>query len=211
MGSFSVKTDRSCPAKTSRPSRRPSSLHALPQPSAMAKLLSWDQDVTTVYARFTVPKGTRASQVRVDAAVNSLLVFVLPSDSTLSYVYEGQKEGGELSKTIISADVLWTLEEDDGGRRVVHVVLPKSTTGQLDKPWRTLFAEHEEVEGDEEKSMADCLKELTFCDEPSTPFDELPLDVRLHMEELRRRKYAMGAGYLNPAEDFDDFRMVLTE
>ena len=96
----------------------------------MAKLLSWDQDVTTVYARFTVPKGTRASQVRVDAAVNSLLVFVLPSDSTLSYVYEGQKEGGELSKTIISADVLWTLEEDDGGRRVVHVVLPKSTTGQ---------------------------------------------------------------------------------
>ena len=49
----------------------------------MAKLLSWDQDVTTVYARFTVPKGTRASQVRVDAAVNSLLVFVLPSASTI--------------------------------------------------------------------------------------------------------------------------------
>lgn len=185
--------------------------HALPQPSAMAKLLGWDQDVTTVYARFTVPKGTRASQVRVDAAVNSLLVFVLPAHSNLSFVYEGQKEGGELSKTVVSADVLWTLEDDDGGRRVVHVVLPKSTTGQLDKPWRTLFAEHEEVEGDEEKSMADCLKELTLCDEPSTPFDELPLDIRLHMEELRRRKYAMGAGYLNPAEDFDDFRMVLTE
>ena len=66
----------------------------------MAKLLGWDQDVTTVYARFTVPKGTRASQVRVDAAVNSLLVFVLPADSTLSYVYEGQKEGGELRKSI---------------------------------------------------------------------------------------------------------------
>ena len=120
----------------------------------MAKLLGWDQDVTTVYARFTVPKGTRASQVRVDAAVNSLLVFVLPADSTLSYVYEGQKEGGELSKTIISADVLWTLEEDEKGRRVVHVVLPKSTTGQLDKPWRTLFAEHEEGEGDEDEEPA---------------------------------------------------------
>ena len=177
----------------------------------MAKLLSWDQDVNTVYARFVVPKGTKAHQVRVEHTANQLLVYTHPPNSSLSYSYEGPKEGGELSKTIISADVLWTLEEDDGGQRVVHVVLPKSTTGQLDKPWRTLFAEHEEVEGDEEKSMADCLKELTFCDEPSTPFDELPLDIRLHMEELRRRKYAMGAGYLNPAEDFDDFRMVLTE
>ena len=139
----------------------------------MAKLLSWDQDVTTVYARFVVPKGTKAHQVRVEHTANQLLVYVHPPNSSLSYSYEGPKEGGELSKTIISADVLWTLEDGEGGgRRVVHVVLPKSTFGQLDKPWRFLFAEHEDVDGNEEKTLAECLKELTFCDEPSTPYDD---------------------------------------
>ena len=94
---------------------------------------------------------------------------------------------------------------------MVHVVLPKSTFGQLDKPWRFLFAEHEDVEGNEEKTLAECLKELTFCDEPSTPYDDLPMDVRMHMEEMRRRKYAMGSGHFNPAEEVDDLRIALTE
>jgi hypothetical protein len=178
----------------------------------MAKLLSWDQDVTTVYARFVVPKGTKAHQVRVEHTANQLLVYTHPPNSSLSYSYEGPKEGGELSKTIISADVLWTLEDGEGGgRRVVHVVLPKSTFGQLDKPWRFLFAEHEDVDGNEEKTLAECLKELTFCDEPSTPYDDLPMDVRMHMEEMRRRKYAMGSGHFNPAEEVDDLRIALTE
>ena len=31
---------------------------------------------------------------------------------------------------------------------------------------------YKDVDGNEEKTLAECLKELTFCDEPSTPYDD---------------------------------------
>ena len=55
-----VKTDRSCPAKTSR--RRVALFTPrAPTTDAMAKLLSWDQDVTTVYALHR-PEGHQGLQ-----------------------------------------------------------------------------------------------------------------------------------------------------
>ena len=60
--------------------------------------------------------------------------------------------------------------------------------GIQDPAWRSLF------EGEEEKTIAQTLKELCDADERSPAHDDLPPETRDAVEETREMRYMMGCG-----------------
>lgn len=176
---------------------------ATPSPAPPLRVLSWDQDTTSVFVRVAIPRWTPARAVRVDVRPRKLSISV-EADSLV----------GKLRHPVIAAETIWTLERhthtpgvgDENPHDLLHVLLVKRHGRITDPAWRGL------LEGDREKTHAETLRELVDCDEPSCPHDQLPDDAREAVEELRERRLAMGRGEWRPDDgEFDDFRIVLVD
>jgi len=175
-------------------------------PRDALRVLSWDQDTTVTFVRVRVPPGTPAARVRVDARPRSLSVSLPPpppSESSSSPHHLPSIPAplrGALVHPCVASETIWTLEED-----TVHIVLVKRHGGIQDPAWRSLF------EGEEEKTIAQTLKELCDADERSPAHDDLPQETRDAVEETREMRYMMGCGEWRPDDDgVDGFRLVVT-
>lgn len=184
---------------------------ATPSPAPPLRVLSWDQDTTSVFVRVAIPRGTPARAVRVDVRPRKLSVSV---DAARVEDAPGQQLCGTLRHPVVAAETIWTLERhthtpgdgDENPHDLLHVLLVKRHGRITDPAWRGL------LEGDSEKTRSETLRELVDCDEPSCPHDQLPDDAREAVEELRERRLAMGRGEWRPDDgEFDDFRIVLVD
>ena len=183
---------------------------ATPSPAPPLRVLSWDQDTTSVFVRVAIPRGTPARAVRVDVRPRRLAVSV-----EAPRVEDAPRPlSRALRHPCVAAETVWTLERhtrapgdgDENPHDLLHVLLVKRHGRITDPAWRGL------LEGDREKTHAETLRELIDADEPSCPHDQLPEDAREAVEELRERRLAMGRGEWRPDDgEFDDFRIVLVD
>lgn len=183
---------------------------ATPSPAPPLRVLSWDQDTTSVFVRVAIPRGTPARAVRVDVRPRRLAVSV-----EAPRVEDAPRPlSRALRHPCVAAETVWMLERhtrapgdgDENPHDLLHVLLVKRHGRITDPAWRGL------LEGDREKTHAETLRELIDADEPSCPHDQLPEDAREAVEELRERRLAMGRGEWRPDDgEFDDFRIVLAD
>ena len=199
------------PFPSSHRNRGDVSSDATPSPAPPLRVISWDQDTTSVFVRVAIPRGTPARAVRVDVRPRKLSISV---DAARVEDIPGQELCGTLRHPCVAAETIWTLERhtrtpcnrDEDPHDLLHVLLVKRHGRITDPAWRGL------LEGDREKTHAETLRELVDCDEPSCPHDQLPDDAREAVEELRERRLAMGRGEWRPDDgEFDDFRIVLVD
>jgi len=212
---------------------------AAPPPPPPPPRLSWQQTSADVEVRLSLPAGTRARDVRVEAAAGSLAVWVAwqPGRAVVE---------GRLWRRVKAGDVVWTVATGGsrggggdgvtggggggGGRGAgaqddceLQLLLPKDEARRY---WKGLFA------GEEERGHLELLREAVQAEE--TKADAAALDAAAAaapdapgedggrgggggggagelLRQLRERQALVASGELDLRHGFDDFRLVLSD
>ena len=148
----------------------------------------WVQTSTDVNLWVVIPRGTRASEVKIDVR-NSMSL-------TIQLNWYGTILNCSLFKPIKQSELYWCLEDTD-----LHLILPK----QDGSWWKSLF------EGSEERSYHQLLQDAVDADEPVVPYEQLDPDAKELLESILERQAMINEGMIDPVNGFDDFRVVIGE
>ena len=150
--------------------------------------ITWEQTSGDVSAWVQVPKGTTKNEITVEITSNSVLVYLK---------WYGKVLEGELYGKVKSKESTWCLEDDQ-----VHVAMPKAS---LDHWWKTL------IQGWEEKSYHELLKDAVNADEPHVSYDDMDESSKDLLDSMLERQAYINSGLLDLENGFDDFRIVLSD
>lgn len=150
--------------------------------------ITWEQTSGDVSAWVQVPKGTTKDEITVEITSKRVLVYLK---------WYGKVLEGELYGNVKPKESTWCLEDDQ-----VHVAMPKAS---MDHWWKTL------IQGWEEKSYHELLKDAVNADEPHVSYDDMDESSKDLLESMLERQAYINSGLLDLENGFDDFRIVLSD
>ncbi|KAI8112241.1 hypothetical protein M9434_003565 [Picochlorum sp. BPE23] len=150
--------------------------------------ITWEQTSGDISAWVKVPKGTTKDEITVQITSKSVLVYLK---------WYGKVLEGELYGKVKPKESTWCLEDDQ-----VHVAMPKAS---MDHWWKTL------IQGWEEKSYHELLKDAVNADEPHVSYDDMDESSKDLLESMLERQAYINSGLLDLENGFDDFRIVLSD
>ena len=150
--------------------------------------ITWEQSSSDVSIWVKVPKGTTTKEVSVKASSFHI---------TVSLKWYGKVLDGDLFGKIKSNEYTWCFSDDE-----IHITLPKDST---DNWWKTL------IQGWDEKSYYELLKDAVNADEPQTSYDDMDESAKDLLDSMLERQAYINSGLLDLENGFDDFRIVLSD
>ena len=150
--------------------------------------ITWEQTSSDISIWVKVPKGTTTKELSVQASSFHI---------TVSLKWYGKVLDGDLFGKIKSHEYTWCFSDDE-----IHITLPKDSTEHW---WKTL------IQGWEEKSYYELLKDAVNADEPQTSYDDMDESAKDLLDSMLERQAYINSGLLDLENGFDDFRIVLSD